>query len=45
MLRSLGDLLSAARAGTRLHFEAALAQWLPTYVPSSVPKHLVSEPH
>jgi FlaA1/EpsC-like NDP-sugar epimerase len=45
MLRSLGDLVSAARAGTRLHFEAALAQWLPTYVPSSVPKHLVSEPH
>ena len=45
MLRSLDRLVAAARSGTRLHFEAALAQWLPTYMPSSVPKHLVSEPH
>jgi len=41
MLRSLDGLVDAARTGTRLQFEAALAQWLPTYMPSSVPKHFV----
>jgi FlaA1/EpsC-like NDP-sugar epimerase len=41
MLRSLDGLVDAARSGTRLQFEAALAQWLPTYMPSSVPKHFV----
>jgi FlaA1/EpsC-like NDP-sugar epimerase len=41
MLRSLDELVAAARSGTRLDFEATLAQWLPTYMPSSVQKHLV----
>jgi len=42
VIRSLDALIAAARSGTRLDFEAALAQWLPTYVPSSVQKHLVN---
>ena len=41
LMRSLDALVAAARSGTRLQFEAALAQWLPSYVPSSVDKHLV----
>ena len=41
VMQSLEALLTAARSGTRLDFEAALAQWLPTYVPSSINKHLV----
>jgi FlaA1/EpsC-like NDP-sugar epimerase len=41
VLQSLDGLVATARSGTRLDFEAALAQWLPTYVPSSVQKHLV----
>jgi hypothetical protein len=39
-MRSLDALVAAARSDTRLDFEAMLAQWLPTYVPSSVHKHL-----
>jgi FlaA1/EpsC-like NDP-sugar epimerase len=42
VIRSLDALIATARSGTRLDFEAALAQWLPTYVPSSVQKHLVN---
>lgn len=38
--RSLESLVSAASSGDRLRLEAALAQWIPTYVPSSVQKHL-----
>jgi len=41
MVRSLDGLLAAARSGTRLHFEATLAQLLPTYIPPSAQKHLV----
>jgi FlaA1/EpsC-like NDP-sugar epimerase len=41
MVRSLDGLLAAARSGPRLHFEATLAQLLPTYIPSSAQKHLV----
>jgi len=41
VMRSLDALVAAARSGPRLHFEAMLAQWLPSYVPSSVDKHLV----
>jgi FlaA1/EpsC-like NDP-sugar epimerase len=41
MIRSLDGLLAAARSGPRLHFEATLAQLLPTYIPSSAQKHLV----
>jgi FlaA1/EpsC-like NDP-sugar epimerase len=41
VIRSLDGLLAAARSGTRLDFEATLAQLLPTYVPSSAQKHLV----
>jgi FlaA1/EpsC-like NDP-sugar epimerase len=40
VMESLDRLVSAAGAGTRLNFEAMLAQWLPSYVPSSVHKHL-----
>ena len=42
MMRSLDALIAAARSGTRLDFEAALAERLPTYVPSSVHQHLVN---
>jgi len=45
MLRSLDGLLAAARSGTRLQVEAALAQWLPTYMPPSVQKHFANESH
>jgi FlaA1/EpsC-like NDP-sugar epimerase len=41
VMQSLDALVAAARSGPRLHFEAMLAQWLPSYVPSSVDKHLV----
>jgi FlaA1/EpsC-like NDP-sugar epimerase len=37
---SLASLAAAAGAGDRLRLEAALAQWIPTYVPASVQKHL-----
>ena len=40
LMRSLDALVAAARSDSRLDFEAMLAQWLPTYVPSSVHKHL-----
>jgi FlaA1/EpsC-like NDP-sugar epimerase len=40
VMQSLDRLVSAAATGTRLNFEAMLAQWLPSYVPSSVHKHL-----
>jgi FlaA1/EpsC-like NDP-sugar epimerase len=40
VMRSLDALVASARTGTRLNFEATLAQWLPSYVPSSVDKHL-----
>ena len=40
LVRALGALASAAATGDRLQIEAALAQWIPTYVPSSVQKHL-----
>jgi hypothetical protein len=33
-------LAAAARSGERIRIEAALAQWIPSYVPSSVRKHL-----
>jgi FlaA1/EpsC-like NDP-sugar epimerase len=38
--RSLDSLVSAASSGEKLRLEAALAQWIPTYVPSSVQKQL-----
>jgi FlaA1/EpsC-like NDP-sugar epimerase len=41
LIRSLDALVSAA-SGERLQFEASLAHWLPTYVPSSVHKHLTT---
>jgi FlaA1/EpsC-like NDP-sugar epimerase len=41
LIRSLDALVSAA-SGERLQFEASLAHWLPTYVPSSVQKHLTT---
>jgi FlaA1/EpsC-like NDP-sugar epimerase len=34
--RSLESLAAAARSGDRMRLEAALAQWIPSYVPSSV---------
>jgi FlaA1/EpsC-like NDP-sugar epimerase len=40
LMRSLDALVAAARSDTRLDFEAMLAQWLPSYVPSSVHNHL-----
>jgi FlaA1/EpsC-like NDP-sugar epimerase len=40
VMPSLDALVAAARTETRLNFEAMLAQWLPSYVPSSVHKHL-----
>jgi FlaA1/EpsC-like NDP-sugar epimerase len=40
LMQSLDALVAAARSDTRLDFEAMLAQWLPSYVPSSVHKHL-----
>jgi FlaA1/EpsC-like NDP-sugar epimerase len=40
VLQSLDALVDAARSDTRLDFEATLAQWLPSYVPSSIHKHL-----
>jgi FlaA1/EpsC-like NDP-sugar epimerase len=40
LARSLESLAAAANSGDRLRLEAALAQWIPTYVPSSVQKHL-----
>jgi FlaA1/EpsC-like NDP-sugar epimerase len=40
LMQSLDALVAAARSETRLDFEAMLAQWLPSYVPSSVHKHL-----
>ncbi len=39
--RSLESLVAAASSGERLRLEAALAQWIPTYVPSSVQKQLL----
>lgn len=39
LLRSLDVLSAAATSGDRLRLEAVLAQWIPTYVPSSVQKH------
>ena len=40
LTRSLESLATAARSGDRLRLEAALAQWIPSYVPSSVQNHL-----
>jgi len=40
LTRSLESLAVAAASGERLQLEAALAQWIPTYVPASVQKHL-----
>jgi len=40
LVRALDALASAAGSGDRLRIEATLAQWIPTYVPSSVQKHL-----
>ena len=40
LAQSLDFLAAAAHSGERLRLEAALAQWIPTYVPSSVPKQL-----
>jgi FlaA1/EpsC-like NDP-sugar epimerase len=37
--RSLTALAAEATSGDRLRLEAALAQWIPSYVPSSVQKH------
>ena len=45
LMRSIDGLLAVARSGTRLQVEAALAQWLPTYMPSSVQHDFVSDPH
>jgi FlaA1/EpsC-like NDP-sugar epimerase len=42
LMAALGALAAAAASGERLRIEAALAQWIPTYVPSSVQKHLSS---
>ena len=39
LLRSLDCLVTAAASGDRMQLEAVLAQWIPTYVPSSVQKH------
>jgi FlaA1/EpsC-like NDP-sugar epimerase len=36
LTRSLESLAAAAASGDRLRIEAALAQWIPTYVPASV---------
>ena len=38
--RSLDALTEAANSGERIHLEAALAQWIPSYVPSSVQRHM-----
>ena len=38
--RSLESLVAAANSGERMRLEAVLAQWIPSYVPSSVQKHL-----
>ena len=38
--RSLAALASVAASCDRLRIEAALAQWIPTYVPSSIQKHM-----
>jgi hypothetical protein len=43
LARSLESLTAAAASGERLRLEAALAQWIPTYVPASVQKHLSHE--
>ena len=40
LMRALGALTAAAVSGERMRIEAGLAQWIPSYVPSSVPKHL-----
>ncbi|MDQ3420375.1 MAG: polysaccharide biosynthesis protein [Acidobacteriota bacterium] len=40
LARSLDALKAAAGSGERMRLEAALAQWIPSYVPSSVQKHL-----
>ncbi|MBA3884634.1 MAG: polysaccharide biosynthesis protein [Acidobacteria bacterium] len=40
LMGALGDLASAAASGDRMRIEAALAHWIPTYVPSSVQKHM-----
>ena len=40
LARSLESLAAAAASGERLRLEAALAQWIPTYVPASVQKQL-----
>jgi FlaA1/EpsC-like NDP-sugar epimerase len=40
LMRSMDALAAAARSGERIRIEAALAQWIPSYVPSSVRKHL-----
>jgi hypothetical protein len=37
---ALHSLAAAAQSGERIRLEAALAQWIPSYVPSSVQKHL-----
>lgn len=40
LARSLESLTAAAASADRLQLEAALAEWIPTYVPASVQKHL-----
>jgi FlaA1/EpsC-like NDP-sugar epimerase len=40
--QSLAGLAAAARTGERIRLEAVLARWIPTYVPSSVQKHLAT---
>jgi FlaA1/EpsC-like NDP-sugar epimerase len=40
LARSLESLAAAAGSGERIRLEAALAHWIPSYVPSSVQKHL-----
>ena len=39
LARSLTTLTAEATSGDRLRLEAALAQWIPSYVPSSVQRH------
>jgi FlaA1/EpsC-like NDP-sugar epimerase len=39
LARSLATLAAEASSGDHLRLEAALAQWIPSYVPSSVQKH------
>jgi FlaA1/EpsC-like NDP-sugar epimerase len=40
LTRSLAALTAAAQSGDRLRLEAALAEWIPSYVPASLQKDL-----